>query len=140
MVPALQGRPNPVHRLHHVLSEYVQLCGIELVHVEQPFEAEGPVRSAIHSLPAQVVDVCANEADRQSCQLLQIDVLAHGHAPSVNLEDLKPALAVGNGTLYDPLEPAGAVDCRIDIVQPVGRTDHYDLPPLLHSIEQGQQL
>ncbi len=91
-------------------------------------------------LAAQRLQVGADEAVGDRRQPVQVHVVGQRHAPGVDLEDLAPAIAVGDADGDLAVEAARAAQGRVQRVGDVGGGDDDDVAARFQAVHQGQEL
>ena len=123
--------------VHGDLHRFEDLGGDRLVQIELVH----PRAEAVHRrLPAQRGQVRSHEPLGERRELLRGDIRREGHVPEVDGQDVRPGLPSGYAYLDLPVEPPRPPQRRIDGVLPVGGSDDYDVPSVVESVHEGEEL
>ena len=119
------------------------LCSVHIdlhlaVRLHQAVEGAGLGRSH------QTLQLSSREVLGYSCQLGDVNIRTHllvgHHLPGVDVQDLRPALLLGQTDLYLDLQPARSEQGVIHHVPPVGHPDNEDVVELVHSVNLAEKL
>ena len=72
-------------------------------------------------------------------QVAHVHVLAQGHAPAVDLQDIQAPVAVGDGDGDLPVEPPRPPKRRVQGIGDVGGGNDNDVLALVKTVHQGQE-
>ena len=77
---------------------------------------------------------------RSAARSGQLDLGGERLAARVHLQDRLAADQVGRRDQHLPVEAAGAEECRVEILEPVGRAHHDHLGAFVEAVELDEQL